>query len=162
MMMIELSRVWRQKDAELVATLNRIRCGDARPEDVEWLNAQCGAAAAAAAAPPAGGGLAAEAAPPRPMLLAPTNAVVSERNVRELAAMVSRAAACQWIAEDWVDVDESCPGGSAAPSRHSPSATLRVRRACLARRRAAGDARVAAAAGARPLLLISYQLLANQ
>ena len=121
MMMIELSRVWRQKDAELVATLNRIRCGDARPEDVEWLNAQCGAAAAAAAAPPAGGGLAAEAAPPRPMLLAPTNAVVSERNVRELAAMVSRAAACQWIAEDWVDVDESCPGESAAPSRHCPS-----------------------------------------
>jgi 16S rRNA U516 pseudouridylate synthase RsuA-like enzyme len=24
--------------------------------------------------------------------------------------MVSRAAACQWIAEDWVEIDESCPG----------------------------------------------------
>ena len=130
MLMVELTRVWRQKDETLVATLNRIRIGEARPSDVAWLNHRCAAPAKGLkSGPPAesqalgvsrndiipeGISLKADVAActsdtkaislrvrsgipsspnlsmqvpipvARPMLLAPTNAVVSERNSREL------------------------------------------------------------------------------
>jgi hypothetical protein len=85
-LLVELKHVWRQKDAALVATLNRIRRGEARPVDVEWLNRQCAAPAPAShtSSSTAVGAAQASAPTPRPMLLAPTNAVVSERNSREL------------------------------------------------------------------------------
>lgn len=85
-LLVELKHVWRQKDAALVATLNRIRRGEARSADVEWLNRQCAAPALASHTLSTIAGAAQTSTPPapRPMLLAPTNAVVSERNSREL------------------------------------------------------------------------------
>ena len=46
------------------------------------------------------------APPARPMLLAPTNDVVNERNAREMALIKARGAAAQWLAADWVEADE--------------------------------------------------------
>jgi len=154
-LLVELKHVWRQKDAALVATLNRIRRGEARSADVEWLNRQCAAPALASHTPSTIAGAAQTSTPsaPRPMLLAPTNAVVSERNSRELQAMVSRAAASQWIADDWVELDESCPG--------EPQSTrewlLRQDKGsfygdCLAERR------VELCEGARVILLVNLDL----
>ena len=46
---VELSTVWRQKDADLVATLNRVRKGVMTPEDLRYLYQNC----ATRALPPA-------------------------------------------------------------------------------------------------------------
>ena len=130
LLFVELTRVWRQRDEAMVAVLNRIRRGTATPADLNWLNSHCAAdspppprppsgssdvaaaasggdsaAGAAAAAPPPAAPPPA-APPPRPMLLAPTNDVVNERNAREMALIKARGAAAQWLAADWVEADE--------------------------------------------------------
>ena len=153
LVLIELSRVWRQKDEALVATLNRIRKGQMTASDCRYLNANCATlpnrqqqlqlqhqqaqqqaqlqaqqqaqqqvhhhqAAASSNASGGGSGTAADAAArlpaPRPMLLAPVNAVVNERNALELQDVIARNArlgrsVLQWMACDWVDVDEEVP-----------------------------------------------------
>jgi len=114
--------------------LNRVRRGTATPADLSWLNAHCAAhsphppapappsdasggapavpplaAPPLAAPPPAAPPPAAPppaAPPPRPMLLAPTNDVVNERNAREMAVIKARGVAAQWLAADWVEADE--------------------------------------------------------
>ena len=129
LLFVELTRVWRQRDEAMVAVLNRIRRGTATPADLNWLNSHCAAdsppAPAPAPAPPSdssevaaaasGGGSATcevaaapspAAPPPRPMLLAPTNDVVNERNAREMTLIKARGAAAQWLAADWVEADE--------------------------------------------------------
>jgi len=129
LLFVELTRVWRQRDEAMVAVLNRIRRGTATPADLNWLNSHCAAdsppAPAPAPAPPSdssevaaaasGGGSAPcevaaapspAAPPPRPMLLAPTNDVVNERNAREMTLIKARGAAAQWLAADWVEADE--------------------------------------------------------
>ena len=150
---IELSRVWRQKDAALVATLNRVRKGCMTAEDIRFLNAHCatvarpraqgahGSAQAGSAAPvdgppvggppsggggpgsasggsASGGGTSGSGGGPngtpqwaRPMLLAPVNSVVNERNARELDDVMARnqrlgRRVSQWMACDWCQVDE--------------------------------------------------------
>ena len=144
---VELSRVWRQKDAQLVGVLNRIRKGTMTPNDCRFLNSHCATLpnaqqrkqAAPAPQPPlrhyqqpfaaplplaaksasASAGAATNASvakarvlpAPRPMLLAPTNAVVNERNqkehdgLREANARLGRPASI-WMACDWAIVDE--------------------------------------------------------
>lgn len=118
---IELTRVWRQKDAQLVATLNRVRKGAMSADDCRYLNRHCATVAkrpsvggAAVAAPAAAFSLAAQPAP-RPMLLAPVNAVVNERNARELQEVMRRNSLLgrrvhQWMASDWVSVDDESGG----------------------------------------------------
>ena len=52
---------------------------------------------------------------PRPIMLAPVNAVVNERNALELQQVMEASrrlgrAAFQWVASDWVEVDEEHAG----------------------------------------------------
>ena len=129
---VELSTVWRQKDADLVATLNRVRKGVMTPEDLRYLNQNCATRALPAnsnqqrpsvnGGPGGGGGPSASNAPAppppevgwaRPMLLAPINSVVNERNAKELTDVMNRNQRLgkrvhQWMACDWVTVDEDC------------------------------------------------------
>ena len=143
LVMIELSRVWRQSDAQLVGTLNRIRRGLATQEDVRWLNRHCGTsaqptpqhpppptAAAAAAASSAASSAAAAAPARRPMLLAPVNAAVSERNAKEIELMRRSRSVTQWLASDWVAVDEDHAGSfedvQVRRDRRQPSISARL------------------------------------
>ena len=99
-----LSQVWRQKDARLVATLNRVRKGAMTPDDIRYLNSHCATAAkpAAAASHAVGGGRGGAhnsgnhggvgGSLARPMLLAPVNSVVNDRNARELEEVMARNA----------------------------------------------------------------------
>lgn len=145
LVLIELHRAHRQKDEALVATLNRIRTGAMTQSDCRFLNAHCAtvpkprahtpasaATAATVAVTTAATGTAATtaaAAPtpaptsaplvrpsaPRPIMLAPVNAVVNERNALELQQVMEASrrlgrAAFQWVASDWVEVDEEHAG----------------------------------------------------
>ena len=141
LVLIELHRAHRQKDEALVATLNRIRTGAMTQSDCRFLNAHCatvpkprahtpasaataaavavatavtGTAATTAAAAPTPAPLARPSAP-RPIMLAPVNAVVNERNALELQQVMEASrrlgrAAFQWVASDWVEVDEEQAG----------------------------------------------------
>ena len=156
MIFVELTKVWRQSDVDFVACLNRVRRGEMTSGDLDYLNSHCAPPVSAPAATPVGSSpdsphesFNEEARPgaPRPILLAPFNAVVNERNSKELAEMKkgrcvlqvprlplaqlharalpqrrSHASAPpsappapsppfgQWIAADWVEVDEDCGG----------------------------------------------------
>ena len=72
-----------------------------------------------------GSAVAGAARPPRPMLLAPINAVVNERNARELQDITQRnkmagRMICQWMACDWAVVDEDLHGVQASSERRPP------------------------------------------
>ncbi|KAL1520085.1 hypothetical protein AB1Y20_023560 [Prymnesium parvum] len=102
MIFVELTQVWRQSDPRFVGCLHRVRQGDMTAEDLTYLNEHCAPLPShpSAAARPSSAAV--------PMLLAPFNAVVHERNVKELEEKLRQG--CAWIAADWVDVDEDCGG----------------------------------------------------
>ena len=52
LVVVELARVWRQKDAELVGVLNRVRRGQMTAADCAFLNRHCATAAGAPPRPP--------------------------------------------------------------------------------------------------------------
>ena len=194
LLFVELTRVWRQSDEQMVAVLNRVRRGTTTRVDLQWLNAHCAAedvrppapppppsvppppappppAASAEPVPPSRASSASASAPPppppppppmamamaaRPMLLAPTNDVVNERNARELADLKARRVdGVFWIATDWVEPDE------AAGARHEVEARLQHAgpgsffHDCLAERR------VELCEGARVILLTNLDLEAE-
>jgi len=139
--LIELSKVWRQKDAQLVATLNRIRKGAMTHDDIRYLNSHCATAAKPANA--GGGGRGGAGPVARPMLLAPVNSVVNDRNARELEEVMTRNARLglpvrAWMSCDWVAVDEE----QQAPGEYEAAYTRLMRAEpgsffgdCLAERR---------------------------
>ena len=88
---VQLSTVWRQSEAETVARLGTLRKGTATPADVAWFNDRC-------TRPP----LQLPVGSARPLLLAPTNATVDARNEQEMVALRLRGEPeYQWLAADW-------------------------------------------------------------
>ena len=103
-----VTQVWRQSDMALVSCLNRIRRGTFAPADIRWLNTHCAAGRSGVGATAVSAAAGSAVATPRPMLLAPTNAVVNDRNSRELQAMRVGRTVVHLLSSDWVEVDEEC------------------------------------------------------